>query len=694
MELRAPSLPQTPIFITIPLAAALLLSALCPPALASNPADLTDLSLEALMDIEITSVSRKPQKMANAAAAVFVINQEDIRRSGANTIPDLLRMVPGVQVARIDANKWAVSIRGFNGRFANKLLVLKDGRSIYTPLFSGVYWEQQDTMLEDIERIEVIRGPGAALWGANAVNGVINIITKQASDTKGGLVSAGGGSAEHGFGSLRYGFELAPETDMRVYGNYANRGPGQNQSGSDSHDAWQTGSAGFRLDSALSSHNLLTLQGDYHSGSYDENYTLYKLPTLSDPRYNWSQNDTSRSAGLNLLGRWQRTISDTDSLSLQLYYDHYRRDMLVLGESRDTVDFELQHRFSPGARQDIVWGLGYRFTQDHLTNSPYIIFPDTDKGTSLFSGFIHDEISLVPEKLTLILGARLEHNDYSNFEIQPNARLLWTPTVQHSFWAAVSRAVRTPSRGDQDIQYRFRTLTPLETGVLMPGRLEIDGTTNFKSESVVAYELGYRTSPSPGISLDMALFLNEYDDLRVPVLATQFTEPAGVFPPSNAASVYSLANAMHGHTYGAEISATWQPREWWRLQATYNYLYSVMYLDNGTTDQISEINRSDAASGSPRNQGSIRSGFDLGRQVELDLWLRAVDKVSYIDMVRIPGYLTMDARLAWKPTKFVELSLVGQNLLQKRHPEYIPEFINTTPSEIPRSVYGKVTWKF
>lgn len=688
MEMRALSLLHTPIFIIIPLAAALLVSAASPPAFASNPADLTDLSLEALMDIEITSVSRKPQKMANAAAAAFVINQEDIRRSGATTIPDLLRMVPGVQVARIDASKWAVSIRGFNGRFANKLLVLKDGRSIYTPLFSGVYWEQQDTPLEDIERIEVIRGPGAALWGANAVNGVINIITKQASDTKGGLVSTGGGSAEHGFGSMRYGFELAPETNMRVYANYVNRGPGQHESGSDSHDAWQTGSAGFRIDSALSSKNLLTLQGDYHSGSYDENYTLYKLPTLGDTRYRWSQNDTSRSEGVNLLGRWQRTISDTDSLSLQFYYDHYRRDLLVLGESRDTVDFDLQHRFSPGARQDVVWGLGYRYTQDHLTNSPFIIFPDTDKGTSLFSGFIHDEISLVPEKLALILGARLEHNDYSDFEIQPNARLLWTPTVQHSFWASVSRAVRTPSRGDQDIQYRFRTLTPLESGAPIPMRLEIDGATSFKSESVLAYELGYRTSPLPGISIDMALFLNEYDDLRVPLSGGLSAESA------NLVQTYLLANSMHGHTYGAELSAIWQPREWWRLQATYHYLYSVMYLDNGTTDQISEINRADAASGSPRHQGSIRSGFDLGRQVELDLWLRAVDEVRYIDTVRIPGYLTMDARLAWKPTKAVELSLVGQNLLRKRHPEYIPEFINTTASEIPRSVYGKVTWKF
>jgi len=304
-------------------------SAILSPALADNSSDLTELSLEALMDIEVTSVSRKPQKLANAAAAAFVINQDDIHRSGATTIPDLLRMVPGVQVAKIDSNKWAVSIRGFNGRFANKLLVLKDGRSIYTPLFSGVYWEQQDTPLDDIERIEVIRGPGAVIWGANAVNGVINIITKSAADTRGGLVSAGGGSYEQGFGTLRYGMELAKNKDLRVYGNYSNRGPGQLVNGTDNHDAWQTGSAGFRMDNKLNVQDTLTLQGDYVSGSFDENYTLYKLPTVSDPRYFWSQNSTSRSDGGNLLARWQRSLSDTGSLSLQLYYDHYQRSTAV-----------------------------------------------------------------------------------------------------------------------------------------------------------------------------------------------------------------------------------------------------------------------------------------------------------------------------------------------------------------------------
>ncbi|MDD2499573.1 MAG: TonB-dependent receptor [Geobacter sp.] len=661
-------------------------SLLCAPGIAYSANDLTELSLEALMEISVTSVSKKPQKMANAAAAAFVISQEDIRRSGATSIPELLRMVPGVQVARIDANKWAVSIRGFNGRFANKLLVLKDGRSIYTPLFSGVYWEQQDTPLEDIERIEVIRGPDAALWGSNAVNGVINIITKQASDTKGGLISAGGGSSEQGFGTLRYGMSTGNDTNLRIYGNYTNRGPGQYQTGNNANDAWQTGSTGFRMDSKLSDKDTITLQGDYFSGSYNETYNLYNLANPGVPS---ARETTARSNGINLLSRWQRTFSDTDSLSLQLYYDHYQRDMLVLGEIHDTADLDLQHRFRLGSRQDIVWGIGYRYSQDSLTNSPYIIFDNGNKGTSLFSGFIHDEITLLPEKLSLILGARLEHNDYSGFEIQPNARLIWTPTPQHSFWGSISRAVRTPSRGDQEIQYRFLTVPAAPTAPL-PARVEIDGSSSMKSETVLAYELGYRTSPIPAISIDFAVFLNQYDRLRIPQPgAVSYAEL-----PSNLVQPYILSNSMHGHTYGAELSATWKVQEWWHLQATYSYLCAIMYLDRGNSDPLAQINRSDATSGSPRHQGSIRSGFDLGKQVELDLWLRAVDRVDYIDQVSIPGYLTMDIRLAWKPLKKLELSVVGQNLFQNHHPEYIPEFINTTASEVPRSVYGKLTWRF
>lgn len=664
-------------------------------AINSNAADcddLTLLSLEDLMAIEVTSVSKKPQKLTDTAAAAFVINQEDIRRSGARHIPDLLRMVPGVQVARIDANKWAVSIRGFMGRFANKLLVLKDGISVYTPLYSGVFWELEDTPLEDIERIEVIRGPGAALWGANAVNGVINIITKSAHDTKGGFLSAGSGSQNPGFGTVRYGLGLNENSSLRMYGRYSNNGAGRALNGGDSHDEWQSCSAGFRLDSQLSDTDRLTFQGDYFAGSYDETFTVYNLdnPGVADVKPTHSTTN-----GFKLLGRWQHELDGGDNLSLQAYFDHYHYSMLELGETRNTADLEFQHKISIGNYNELIWGLGYRFSHDQLTNSEYIAFDKTSKSTNLFSMFLHDEITLLPEQLSLILGARLEHNTYSGFEIQPNARLRWTPTEGHSFWAAVSRAVRTPSRGDDGLNYRFRTLPAgtLDPTVPLPTRLEINGNSNFKSEEVIAYELGYRTKPTSNTSFDLSLFFNQYDKLRIPnigdpVVADDFTH---VTIPNK------LSNSMHGHTYGVEFSGNWQPFDWWRMQAVYSYLRSKMRLNHyagGDPLGLREINRADVADGSPRHQGSLRSSFDLGKQVELDFWLRMVDRVRYVDGNQMPGYVTMDTRIAWKPTKQWELALVGQNLFQKHHQEYQPEFINTSPSKVPRSVYGKVTWKF
>ena len=652
-------------------------------AILPNPAqaetDLTSLSLEDLMNIQVTSVSKKQQSLANAAAAAFVISQEDIQRSGATTIPDILRMVPGVQVAKIDANKWAVSIRGFNGRFATKLLVLKDGRSVYTPLFSGVYWDSLDTPLEDIERIEVIRGPGAAMWGANAVNGIINIITKNAADTKGGLISAGGGNIEQGFGTARYGTAIGRDTDLRVFAKYANHNSGDLNNGDSANDHWQSGTVGLRMDSTPSERDKFTLQAEYTNGSFDETYILYRLPTVTDPTYSWMQNSTTKAYSANILGRWQRTLSDTDSLSLQLYYDRYDRDMLILGEKRDTVDLDFHHRFSYGQYQDVIWGLGYRYSRDKLAATPFISFADPEEGLNLFSSFIQDEIRLIPEKLVFTIGSRFEHNDYTGFEIQPNGRLIWTPTPLHTFWASVSRAVHTPSRGERGIQYRFQTIPS------PPIRLEIDGTSGFKSESVIAYELGYRTEPLTNLTFDLAVFYNQYDNLRVRQNYIQSQEPA------NSVLTYPLTNDMHGHTYGAELSTSWRIYDWWRLQAAYSYLRAVMYLDNGSTD---EINRSNIADGAPRHQGSFRSAFNISKDVELDLWLRLTGQVKSIDSTTIPGYITGDVRVAWKACRNMELSLIGRNLFQSRHPEYRAEYINTIPSEVPRSVYGKITWTF
>ena len=648
--------------------------------------ELTKLSLEALMDITVTSVSRKPQRLADTASAVFVISQEDIRRSGATSIPEVLRMAPGVQVARIDSSKWAVSIRGMNGRFSNKLLVLQDGHSIYTPLFSGVYWETLDTPLEDIERIEVIRGPNAALWGSNAVNGVINIITRSAADSHGTLASVGGGTHEKEFVTLRHGTRVGETGDVSFHVKQFGRGPGRDSGGGDANDSWDMVSGGFRADTLPSAKDSLSLQGDFYSGHYNETYTLYSMPTLADPSYSSVRQATSDGSGGTLRGRWQRTLSYTDAISLQLSYDHYQRHMVVLDETRDTVDVDFQHRFAWGSRNDLVWGVEYRYSQDNLGFTPYISFSEAQEGNNRLSLFVHDEIGLIPGKLALILGSRMEYNDETGYNVQPNGRLIWTPLPQHTLWGSVSRAVRTPARGDSDITYRYRTLPPGTMGNPLPLQLEINGTSAFAPESILAYELGYRTEPLHRLTVDVSLFYNDYQGLRALQYGTLY-QPT----PATLSQPMLLSNDIHGHSYGYETSLTWTPQEWWRLQATYSYLISIMQLDNGSSD---EVNRSNAADGSPHHQFSLRSGFDLGHGVELDLWLRGADRVGSIDSVTIPGYVTADVRLAWKATAAVELSLVGQNLLQSQHQEYIPEFINTTPSEVPRTVYGKVTVKF
>ena len=662
-------------------------------ASAAPDTDLTDLPLESLMELKVTSVSKKAQPMTNAAAAVFVITQEDIRRSGVTTIADALRMAPGVQVARIDSNKWAISSRGFNGRFSNKLLVLMDGRSLYTPYFLGVYWEVQDTVLEDIDRIEIIRGPGAALWGANAVNGVINIITKSAENTNGAFLSAGGGSYEKAFAAGRAGAAIGENTNVRLYAKHQQRDSFALESGSGSNDSWHTTQGGFRLDSRSGTHDTLTLQGDYYDGRLNETYRLYDLPSSSNPPYQHNVPASTAVRGGNILSRWQRTFSDSNSLSVQLYYDHSEHSILVSPQKFNTVDLDFQQHFSLDSRQDLVWGLGYRHNQYELGNTPTLKFTSTNVTNEIFSAFLHDEIALIPSKVSLVIGSRFEQNDYSDFSIQPNGRLLWTVTPHNSLWGSISRAVRTGTKGEQDVNYNYRSLAPGEDpnpNQTTPLRLVINGNPDFKSEELLAYEVGYRSEIMSRLSLDMAFYCNTYKNLRVISPMPGYAEPSSG-TPTNFVQPYMLSNDMHGRAIGVEIAADWTPFDWWRLQAAYSYQKLKMHLDRTSVD---EINKGNAEGDTPQHQVSLRSGFDLIRQMTLDFWVRGSDRLASIDGTAIPGYVTMDIRLAWKPVKNIEVSLVGQNLLHNHHPEFIPEYINTQPSEVVRSGYGKVTWKF
>ena len=641
------------------------------------PADLTHLSLEELMNVEVTSVSKRAEKLSVAPAAISVITADEFRRSGATSIPEALRLVPGMEVARGDAHNWAISARGFNDLFANKLLVLMDGRSVYTPLFSGVYWDTQDTLWEDIERIEVIRGPGATLWGANAVNGVINIITRSAKDTQGLLLTGGGGTEEQGFAAVRYGGKLGDNAYYRVYAKYFNRDDQVLPDGSDSNDRWNMERGGFRIDWDATSEDHFTLQSDLYSGRLNQTYFL----PAPNPPYAQTNQARLNVEGGNALGRWSHTISERSDLKFQVYYDRTVRDGPVLDEDRDTFDIDLQHHFLLGERQNIVWGAGYRVSFDELDNTYTVAFNPDQRSIQLFSLFAQDEIKLAPDHLHLTLGSKLEHNDFTGFEYQPSGRMSWTPTDRQTIWASVSRAVRTPSRAEEDIQLRqLPSAAQAQAGVQ---QILFQGNPDFQSEKLLAYEAGYRWRPLDRISLDVTAFYNDYRHLRS-------LEPAGlqIGPPGAPVTFIARANnKLHGETYGIEFAPSWQVTDWWRLQAAYTFLEMQLHRDAGSADTASELDEGR----NPRHQFSLRSSMDLPHDVELD-W--AVRYVESLPAIPVPGYVAVDARLAWRPLQNLELAIIGQNLLDDRHPEFQSQFIPTERTEVQHSVYGKVTWRF
>jgi iron complex outermembrane receptor protein len=646
-------------------------------AAASTPVtDLTELTLQELMNIEVTSVAKTPQSLQDATAAVFVISREDIRRSGVTSIPEALRLAPGVQVARISSNAWAVSARGFNGRFANKLLVLMDGRTLYNHLFSGVFWDIQDTLLEDVERIEVIRGPGAALWGANAVNGVINIITREAGSTQGTLLTAGGGTEERAFVGVRQGGSLGAGTFLRLYGKAFERDGGQDASGREGADDWRMQRAGFRLDRQADAVDAFTVQGDIYRGRIGETFIV---PTLSPPFSQQFDEDTDVSGG-NLLSRWCRTFSETSDLALQVYFDRALNHDAITGQARNTYDLDFQHRFAPGRRHSLLWGLGYRYYEDDTRPGPTLAFDPEDDSKELLRAFVQDEVELIAGRLRLTLGSQFEHNDHTGFEIQPTLRLRWTPRPNHTLWGAISRAVHTPSRAEDDIRLDQATLptTP-------PTVVALVGDHDVAAEELLAFELGYRSQLTPRLALDVATFYNRYRNLVTAEPGSPFleTEPA----PLHAVLPLVGDNRMRGKSYGAELAVDWHALSRWRLQAVYSYLQLLLDVDaDSQSDLFKEL-----ALTAPHHQASLRSSLDLARGVELDLWLRYVDNLPAPD---IGSYLTLDARLAWTPRRNLELALVGQNLLDDRHPEFASEKLDAAVMEIERGVYGKITWQF
>lgn len=662
---------------------ALLIVPGAPSPLWANPAltrELIKLNIEQLMEMEVTSAAKKPQKFSQAAAAIFVITAEDIRRSGAISIPEALRMVPGIEVARIDANKWAITSRGFNDRFADKLLVLLDGRTIYDPLFSGVYWDVQDTLLEDVDRIEVIRGPGGALWGANSVNGVINIVTKEAKKTQGTLVTVGAGREERGFGGIRYGGKLGDLGHYRIYAKYFDRDEGVDSSGDDAADDWHQWRTGFRLDQEKA-RDQFTLQGDLYYGKSGQTLTSAMLT----PPFAQTFDHDVKVGGGNVLGRWRHTKSTSSDLAMQLYYDRTEReddrpDGTTFSRDRDTIDLDFQHRFLLSERQELIWGLGYRFTRDDLEGISTISFNPDHREDHLFSGFFQDEISLLPNQLVLFLGSKFEHNDYTGLEVQPNVRLRWSPNPRHTFWGAVSRAVHTPSRTNDDVRINFAAF-PGRSGLT---ELAILGDRDVDSEELWAFEAGYRSSLTPDITLDVAAFLNEYDHLITTKPATPFFEATPA--PAHLVIPNVFSNDMDGETYGAEVTATWKAANWW----TWSMGYSVLQIHlHGQTSSVNS-QAEEIEGDSPHHQVKLRSLVDLSRHLEFDTALYFVDSLP---AQGIPGYIRLDTRLGWHPTEAFEVSIALQNLLDDRHSEF-GDASGVRATEAEHSLYGKVTWRF
>ena len=626
---------------------------------------LKQLSLEQLMDVEVTSVAKKEQRVADTAAAIYVITQEEIRRTGVTTLAEALRLAPGVTVSRVDSNSWAIGIRGFTSGFSRSVLVLIDGRSVYTPLFAGVYWEVQDTLLEDIDRIEVIRGPGGTIWGANAVNGVINIITKSATETQGLLATAGGGSEEKGFGSIRYGGKIGQDFSYRVYGKGFRR-DGQFTPHLSDVDDWQMGQGGFRADWDLRQGDNLTIQGDIYQG---KSGMRTQVSSFSAPFSKTVEKDNDLS-GMNLLGRWTRTFSEASELAVQIYYDRTFRREPAFQERRNTVDFDFQHRFKLTAHQELIWGLGYRYTKGDTQSAPTLVVSPRNRGDSLFSAFLQNEITVVEDRLRITVGSKFEHNDYSGFEFQPTARILWTPAKQHSLWAAISRAVRTPSRIDRDIE---ASSAPDPT---LPFFARLLGNKDFSSEKLLAYELGYRVQPTDRLFFDLVVFYNRYDDLFSVETLTPFLEPGRVIFP------FQFDNKLKAQTYGAELAADWRWLDWWRWRLSYSYVKINLQRKPGGNDSLTVR---PTEGGTPQNQVAVSSFVNLPGNFELDGTFRYVDSLPGENVGR---YFNLDLRLGWHPTKNIELSLVGQNLLSGHHAEW------SGGTEVQRGIYTKATWRW
>lgn len=643
-------------------------------ALAESGTSLS--SLEALMEQTVISVSRKEEKASEAASAIFVVTQEDIKRLGATTIGDALRIVPGLHVANIDSAKLAISSRGFNAPFANKLLVMIDGRTVYTPLFSGTYWEVQNLLMDDIDRIEVVRGPGASMWGANAVNGVINIITKSAEYTQGSYISLGAGNEEQ-FAEGRYGGKISDNTYYRSYAKTQLFDQTTLGAGIGNNDDWFISKAGVRLDTSNDLQtDELTFDADVY---YSERNWLAAVPVTFFP-FIVAEDFNDNSAGGHVLGRWQHRKENGDVFALQGYVDSAFRDSFTLEQHIITADVDFQYDLKPQGNHDILWGAGYRHLFFDFESTAFAAFEDEQSNEYVLNTFIQDKYTVVPNKLFLTVGSKFEYNSYTKFEYQPSIRASWLIDSKQTLWAAVSRSVRTPSKAENEIILLDSGFPEDTFGPGTPeGFVFLEGSMGAKAEKVVSYEVGYRVQPSSSLAFDASVYFNDYNDLVTTELGDITVDFGGGDPLLRIP--FSIDSRGSASGYGFELAVTWSPAPYWELLGAYTYLGLDLDVPPATRDtrlgNVEEL--------TPRHQFNIRSRLDLSNNVQFDNMLFFVDDLEGVD-----EYLRFDTKLSWKPWgNRTELAVIGRNLLDGQHPEF-SEGLFAFQTQVERSVLGQI----
>ena len=637
---------------------------------------LMEMSLEELISLQVTSAAKAPTSLLKTPAAIYVITQEDIRRSGANSIPELLKMVPGMNVAQLDSNRWAISARGFSGQFANKLLVMIDGRSVYTPFFSGVLWDVQDLVLAEIDRIEVIRGPGASLWGANAVNGIINIITRSAEETSGAQVTAWVGTEERGGLSLMQSSEIASNSYLRLTAKGFVRDDSQ-LNGVDADDDMTMGRVGFRWD-YVGNTWIGKTTGGFYQGENGANYDL--ISHAGD--YHHPVNADTDMFGGHLLTQWSRQLNVKSSLSFQFYFDDSHREEVPYDEDLQVLDGEFQYNYEFRPGHKLTWGGNLRTYFDDLTAHTHILIDPASEQYNLYSVFIQDDYPLL-KNLTLTLGSKFEHNDFTGWEVQPNGRLLWEISETISLWGAVSCAVRTPSRYESTGQIVVALYPPGHelNPYPIPAIYNFRGSDNFKSEDLTAYEFGLRSLLDENLSVDFSIFYNDYNNLRTgnDPESTLIVDADGAYVEL----VGTANNDLEGETYGFEAAVEWQVTDDWKWLGSYSY----MEMDFDFAGQLEAFLNSFYA----RHQGSLQSRLNLSDNIETDLWLTYTDEIAIQNQ---PEIWDLSVRLGWQPTPQWQLELVGQNLLHDHKKQLTSEVITVVSSEIERGLFFRVNYKF